>query len=86
MSLNGEEAPVIDGFTGDQHFFIGWACVWRRLYRDEELKRGLTVDPHSPSKARTNVVLSNIPAFYKAFDVQQGDGMYIEPEERVKIW
>ena len=86
MSLNGEEAPVIDGLTGDQRFFMGWAQVWRRLYRDEELKRRLTVDPHSPSMARTNVVLSNIPAFYEAFDVQPGDGMYIEPEARVKIW
>ncbi len=86
MSLNGEEAPVIDGFTGDQRFFIGWARIWRRLYRDEELKRRLTVDPHSPAMARTNVVVSNIPAFYDAFNVQQGDGMYIEPEARVKIW
>jgi len=86
MSLNGEEAPVIDGLTGDQRFFMGWAQVWRRLYRDEELKRRLTVDPHSPAIARTNVVLSNIPAFYEAFDVQPGDGMYIEPEARVKIW
>ena len=86
MSLNGEEAPVIDGMTGDQRFFMGWAQVWRRLYRDEELKRRLTIDPHSPSKARTNVVISNIPAFYEAFDVQPGDGMYIEPEARVKIW
>ena len=86
MSLNGEEAPVIDGLTGDQRFFMGWAQVWRRLYRDEELKRRLTVDPHSPAMARTNVVLSNIPAFYEAFGVQQGDGMYIEPEARVKIW
>ena len=86
MILNGEEAPVIDGFTGDQRFFIGWARIWRRLYRDEELKRRLTIDPHSPAMARTNVVLSNIPAFYDAFNVQQGDGMYIEPEARVKIW
>ena len=86
MSLAGEEAPVIDGFTGDQRFFIGWARVWRRLYRDEELKRRLTIDPHSPAKARTNVVLSNIPAFYEAFAVQPGDAMYIEPSARVKIW
>jgi predicted metalloendopeptidase len=86
MSLNGREAPVIDGFTGDQRFFIGWARVWRRLYRDEELKRRLTIDPHSPARARTNVVLSNIPAFYDAFSVQQGDGMYLAPDARVKIW
>ncbi len=86
MSLNGEPALVIDGFKGDQRFFIGWARIWRRLYRDEELKRRLTIDPHSPAKARTNVVLSNIPAFYEAFDVQPGDDMYIEPEARVQIW
>jgi len=86
MSLNGKEAPVIDGFTGDQRFFIGYAQIWRRLYRDEELKRRLTIDPHSPSRARTNVVVSNIPAFYKAFNVQPGDGMYLAPENRVKIW
>ncbi len=86
MSLNGEEPPVIDGLTGDQRFFLGWAQVWARLYRDEELKRRLTVDPHSPSKARTNVVVSNIPTFYEAFDVKEGDGMYLAPEERVKIW
>jgi len=86
MSLNGEEAPVIDGLTGDQRFFMGWAQLWRRLYRDEELKRRLTIDPHSPSRARTNVVLRNIPEFYEAFDVQPGDGMYLAPEDRVKIW
>jgi endothelin-converting enzyme/putative endopeptidase len=86
LSLNGSEPPVIDGLTGDQRFFMGWAQVWRRLYRDEELKRRLTIDPHSPAKARTNVVVSNIPAFYEAFDVQPGDGMYLDPEARVKIW
>jgi endothelin-converting enzyme len=86
LSLDGKEAPVIDGLTGDQRFFMGWAQVWRRLYRDEELKRRLTVDPHSPSKARTNVVVSNIPAFIAAFDVKEGDGMYLSPEDQVKIW
>jgi putative endopeptidase len=86
MSLNGREAPVIDGLTGDQRFFMGYAQLWRRLYRDEELKRRLTIDPHSPAKARTNVVLSNIPAFYEAFNVQPGDGMYLASEDRVKIW
>ncbi len=86
MSLDGKEAPVIDGLTGDQRFFMGWAQVWRRLYTDEELERRLTVDPHSPSKARTNVIVRNIPAFYEAFDVKPGDAMYLEPEKRVKIW
>ena len=86
MSLGGEEPAVIDGLTGDQRFFMSWAQVWRRSYRDAELKRRLTIDPHSPSKARTNVVLRNIPAFYEAFNVQEGDGMYLPPEDRVKIW
>ncbi len=85
-SLNGQEAPIIDGLTGDQRFFMGWAQVWRRKYRDEELERRITVDPHSPSKARTNVTVSNIPAFYAAFNVKEGDAMYRPPEERVKIW
>ncbi|MCF6262259.1 MAG: M13 family metallopeptidase [Xanthomonadales bacterium] len=85
-SLNGLEAPIIDGLTGDQRFFMGWAQVWRRKYRDEELERRLTVDPHSPAKARVNVTLSNIPEFYAAFNIKEGDAMYRPPAERVKIW
>jgi len=86
MSLNGQPAPVIDGFTGDQRFFIGWAQVWRRLYRDENLEVRLTSDPHSPSEARTNAILRNFDAWYTAFDIQQGAAMYLPPAERVKIW
>jgi endothelin-converting enzyme len=86
LSLDGEEAPVIDGYTGDQRFFMGWAQVWRRRYRDDELRRRLVTDPHSPSKYRTNGIVSNMPAFVDAFDVQEGDGMYRAPEERVAIW
>jgi predicted metalloendopeptidase len=86
MSLNGEEAPVIDGWTGDQRFFLGWAQVWRSKARDAETKRRLTVDPHSPPKFRANGAAVNVPAFYAAFDVNEGDGMYLPPEERVKIW
>ena len=86
LSLNGEEAPVIDGMTGDQRFFIGWAQVWRSQIRDEELKQRLTTDPHSPAEFRTNGAVVNIDAFYDAFDVQEGDGLYPPPEERVKIW
>lgn len=86
MSLNGEEAPVIDGLTGDQRFFLGWAQVWRSKARDEEIKRRLTVDPHSPPKFRANGAAVNVPAFYAAFDVKEGDGMYLKPEDRVKIW
>jgi putative endopeptidase len=86
MSLGGEEPPVIDGFTGDQRFFIGWAQVWRRLYRPEDLEVRLTSDPHSPSEARANQVLRNFDAWYDAFDIQPGSKMYLPPEERVKIW
>ncbi len=86
LSLNGKEAPVIDGFTGDQRFFLGWAQVWRSKARDEEAKRLLTIDPHSPAKFRANGAAVNVSEFYDAFDVQEGDGMYLPPEDRVKIW
>jgi predicted metalloendopeptidase len=86
LSLGGEEAPVIDGYTGDQRFFLGWAQVWRSKARDEEAKRLLTIDPHSPPKFRANGAAVNIDPFYEAFDVKEGDGMYLPPEERVKIW
>ena len=86
LSLDGEEAPVIDGLTGDQRFFLGWAQVWRAIARDEEAKRLLTIDPHSPPKFRANGAAVNVDAFYEAFDVKEGDGMYLPPEERVKIW
>jgi endothelin-converting enzyme/putative endopeptidase len=86
LSLDGQQAPVIDGFTGDQRFFLGWAQVWRGKARDEESKRLLTVDPHSPAKFRANGAAVNVDGFYAAFDVQEGDGMYLPPEERVKIW
>ena len=86
LSLGGEEAPVIDGFTGDQRFFLGWAQVWRRNYREDELKRRLVTDSHSPSEYRTNGILANMPAFYNAFDVQPGDPMYRPDDVRVQIW
>ncbi len=86
MSLNGEEAPVIDGLTGDQRFFMGWAQVWRRLYRDENLEMRITADPHSHSEARTNGVVRNFDAWYDAFDIGPGAAMYLPPEQRVKIW
>ena len=86
ISLGDEEAPVIDGFTGDQRFFLGWAQVWRSKSREEEAKRRLTVDPHSPAKFRANGAAVNINAFYDAFEVTEDDGMYLPPDERVKIW
>jgi putative endopeptidase len=86
MSLNGESAPVIDGLTGDQRFFMGWAQIWRRLYRDENLEMRITSDPHSHSEARSNGVVRNFDAWYSAFNIEPGDAMYLPPEERVKIW
>jgi len=86
MSLGGQPSPVIDGFTGEQRFFIGWAQVWRRKYRDEELLKRVVTDPHSPSEFRTNGPTSNIDAFYDAFGLKAGDRMYRAPGERVKIW
>ncbi|HWP95143.1 MAG TPA: M13-type metalloendopeptidase [Gammaproteobacteria bacterium] len=86
LALKGGEAPVLDGFTGEQRFFIGWAQVWRRLYREQELLNRLKTDPHAPSEYRTNGVLANMPEFYAAFDVKEGDRLYLPPERRVKIW
>ena len=86
LSLEGKEAPVLDGFTGEQRFFLSWAQVWRSQYREEALKRQLSTGPHSPAHYRVIGVLPNIPQFYTAFDIKEGDAMYIAPEQRVKIW
>ena len=86
LSLNGKEAPVIDGLTGDQRFFLSWAQVWQRLYREEELRRRLDTDPHSPAAYRINGVVRNMDQWYKAFNVTEDDAMYLPPEQRVKIW
>ncbi|MGD8325785.1 MAG: M13-type metalloendopeptidase [Sphingomonadales bacterium] len=86
LSLGGKEAPVIDGYTGDQRFFMSWAQVWRRLYREETLSNRLKTDPHSPSEQRTNGIVRNIDAWYDAFGVGEEDEMYLPPEERVSIW
>lgn len=79
-------APVIDGYTGAQRFFIGYAHAWRTSYRDEALRQQLLSDSHSPGKYRVNGVLRNLDAFYDAFDVQPTDAMYLPPAERVRIW
>jgi putative endopeptidase len=85
-SLGGREAPVIDGFTGDQRFFLGWAQVWRTLFRDDALRQQLATGPHSPGMIRAYAPLRNMDAWYRAFDVQPSDPLYIPPEERVRIW
>jgi len=86
MSLNGKPAPVIGGFTGDQRFFLGYAQVWRTKARDEALRNQLLTDPHSPGVYRAFVPLTNIDAFYTAFNLKPGDKLYRAPADRVKIW
>jgi putative endopeptidase len=87
MSLGGDvgSAPELDGMTGAQRFFVGWAQCWRALVREAESIRRLSIDPHSPPEFRANVV-RNLEEFYAAFDVKKGDGLWLEPEERVRIW
>jgi putative endopeptidase len=86
LSLKGKEAPVIDGLTGQQRVFFGWAQVWRTKSRDAEAVRRLAIDPHSPPEFRCNGVIRNLDAFYDAFEVGESDGLYLEPQRRVRIW
>ncbi len=86
LALGGAEAPVLDGRTGDQRFFIGWAQCWRAKIRNEELMRRLATDPHSPAEFRCNGVVRNIPEFYAAFGVKEGDKLWLAPDRRVRIW
>lgn len=86
LSLNGAQAPVIDGLTGVQRVFYGWAQVWRTKSREAEAIRRLAVDPHSPPEFRCNGVLRNIDAFYDAFGVTADDALFLDPQQRVKIW
>ena len=85
-SLHGQPAPVIDGFTGPQRFFIGFAQVWRGTSRDAEQRLRLRTDPHSPPIVRATVPVSNIQAFYDAFGIKPGDTMYRDPQDRVEVW
>ncbi|KFZ37354.1 peptidase M13 [Shewanella mangrovi] len=85
-SLNGKEAPEIEGLTGDQRFFMGFAQIWRGKFKEEAVRNRVATDPHSPAKFRALGSLENMPQFYTTFDVKPGDGMYIEPAKRVKIW
>ncbi len=79
-------APVIDGLTGDQRFFLGWAQVWRAKAREDEVRRRLLTDPHSPPEYRVNGVVRNLDAWYDAFGVNEDDALYLAPEDRVRIW
>ena len=85
-SLDGQEAPVIDGFTGEQRFFMGWAQVWRILWRDDALRQQLVNGTHSPGHIRAFAPLRNIDAWYEAFGVTEADPLWIAPEDRVRIW
>lgn len=84
-SLGGKAAPVIDGLTGDQRFFLGWAQVWRRNYREQNLSQRITTDPHSPSIQRT-WVSRNLDPWYKAYQIKEGQKLYLAPKDRVRIW
>lgn len=86
LSLKGKPAPVIEGVTGDQRVFLGWAQVWRGKYRDDRMRQQLVTDPHAPPKYRVQVPVKNIDAFYEAFGVKPGDAMYLAPADRVRIW
>ncbi len=85
-SLGGRPAPVIDGLTGDQRFFLGYAQYYRNKMRDDALKAQVVSDPHAPDMTRVNIVLPNVDAWYEAFGVRPGDKMYVPPEQRVRIW
>ena len=85
VSLGGKPAPVIDGYTGDQRFFLGWAQVWRRSYREANLRQRLLTDPHSPSQQRAWIV-RNMDSWYAAFAPKPTQKLYLTPDQRVRIW
>ena len=86
VSLAGKPAPVIDGFSGEQRLFLGFAQIWRTKMRDEQMRVQVMTNPHSPGQYRANGPVSNIDAFYDAFSVKPGDKMYRAPDQRVRIW
>jgi putative endopeptidase len=86
LSLGGRSAAVVDGMTGDQRFFHGWAQVWRTLFREQRLRNQIMTGPHSPAEFRVNGVVRNLDAWYEAFGVKPGDKLYLPPEKRVRIW
>lgn len=86
LSLGGKKAPVIDGLTGDQRFFLSFGQIWKNKYRDEALLTQIKTNPHSPAMFRANGPVRNFDAWYKAFDVKPGDALYLPPEQRVRIW
>jgi putative endopeptidase len=86
LALKGASAPVIDGLTGDQRFFLSWAQAWRGKNRPEEVRRRIATDPHSPDEFRCNQIVRNLAPYYEAFEVTAADAMWLDPAERVRIW
>jgi putative endopeptidase len=86
LHLDGQAAPVIDGLTGDQRFFIGWAQVWRYMAREDALRQRLVRGPHSPPRYRVNGVVRNLDEWYEAFGVTEDHDLYLPPEDRIRIW
>ena len=77
---------MLDGLTGDQRFFAGWAQAWRAKYREETVRQRLLADPHAPDEVRATAPLRHVPAFYTAFDLKPGDRLFLAPDQRVTIW
>lgn len=86
LSLNGKEAPVMDGFTGIQRVFLGWGQVWLDKSREKAIRNQIASNPHSPAKFRINGVVRNVPEFYEAFKIKPTDSLYLASDKRVKIW
>ena len=86
LSLAGKSAPGLDGLTGDQRFFLGRAQIHRSIQRDEALRNQIMSDPHSPARYGVNGVVRNMDAWYTAFDVKEGDALYLPPDRRVHVW
>jgi len=86
QALKGQKAPVLDGITGDQRFFLAWAQVWRTVYKDQALRNQVLSDPHSPARFRVNGAIRNVDAWYDAFGIKPTDPLYLAPTDRVHPW
>jgi putative endopeptidase len=84
-ALAGREPPVLDGLTGGQRFFLGWAQIWRLKYREPDLRRRLLTNPHAPAAQRVWTV-RNLDGWYRAFEVSPSEELYLQPEDRIRIW
>jgi endothelin-converting enzyme/putative endopeptidase len=86
ISLGGEEAPILDGYTGEQRFFLGWAQAWREVIREEALRTRIVSDEHSPAQYRVNGVVRNVDGWYDAFQIRPVSALYLAESDRVRIW